>query len=163
MPERNERLPSNKRRGSRAGKFNDARTAWATTYNIEAVVYEYEPDTGDLDVTAEELGQDIVLLIRPIRKGREVVMDLSSLTYEELTALKQAFDFAFDKATPVTQRRDELARRAFEEEGDDSYARLYRQVSPFTVRPRAQQEHDQGVQDRRGDVPDVGAGEGPHA
>jgi len=60
-------------------------------------------------------------------------INLTGLTEDELLALRKVIDAAFDAALPTCQMLDQQAKEA-QENGDDAFARLYRQVPDIVVR-----------------------------
>ncbi len=126
------------------GEYVKERIAWVKTLIGQVALYVYEEGTEVAESTSEP-GPTVKVLI-PRYKGPTVTWDLSALTHEELMKLKEFFDLAIATAEPVARMRDKAAQDALTA-GDDSFARLYRQVPQLVVRKRAQREHGEGVHD----------------
>jgi len=132
------------------GQYVKERMAWVNTFLGQIALYFYEEGTAVADTTTEP-GPTVKVLI-PRYKGPTVHWDLSALTLEELTKLREFFDLAFDTAEPVIRMRDKVAQDAFAE-GNDSISRLYRPVPQLVVRKRPEPEHSEGVLDGPENVP----------
>lgn len=104
----------------------------------------------------EELdSEDIVL---HLASGRlKFNMALTSLTEQELAALREIFTLAFDWAEPIVKKRDADAEYAFQH-GDDSFTRVYRQVPNLVIRKRPGGEHSESLQDRPDGVSESNGG-----
>lgn len=98
-----------------------------------------------------------VTLFHPRERGAPVTLGLTECTEEELLAMKELFDKAFELALPTTRRRDKVAHDAFQR-GDDSYARSYRQIPQLVYREGALGTHSEGVQERPESVSPSGWG-----
>ena len=100
-------------------------------------------------------GPDVVLYHPRPGKILDVSIKLANLTLEELTALRELFNTAFDWAEPVVKQRDKEAQDAWEA-GDDSHSRNYRPVPTVVYRKRPVGEHDEGVRERPESLPEGG-------
>lgn len=60
---------------------------------------------------------------------------ITSCTAAELAHYKEFINLAIELAEPVVAERDRIATESLAE-GDDSYGRVYRQLSRIVVRPR---------------------------
>jgi hypothetical protein len=123
----------------------------------QIALYVYEEGT-EIAEKSNEPGPTVKVLI-PRYKGPTVHWDLSALTMEELTELREFFNVAFDTAEPVVRMRDKVAADALAE-GNDSFARVYRQVPKLVVRQRKKREHSEGVQHGPEDVLEGGGVDG---
>ena len=132
------------------GTYAKERLAWVNTLLGQQTLYFYEEGTEIAERTTEP-GPTVKVLI-PRLNGQAVHWDLSALTIEELDAMREFFTLAFDTAEPVVRMRDKAAHDAFTE-GNDSFARLYRQLPQLVVRERKEREHDQGILNGPSDVP----------
>lgn len=64
---------------------------------------------------------------------------LSTMTTPELHLYSELINLAIEMARPVVAERDRIAAEA-NEEGDDSYSRIYRQKPQLIVRPPSEDE-----------------------
>lgn len=143
-----------KRRGagyvqSVVGKMSDYRIAFTKNFFGSFNVREYLPDD-ELDeevrayATENQIGPTVQLQLDLNRMRRPVGLNLTNLTLVELEALRTIVNLAFDLAEPVVKDRDKVAQDA-KDSGDDSYARVYRQVPEFVVRPGKVLAYGEGV------------------
>lgn len=132
-------------RGS--GKMSENRFAWLRTVIGQFTIMKYEPSEEDADA---EYGPTVLLYI-PRPGGRDISFNLTALTKEELDAIEEFFNLLIAEARPVVADRDRIANEALEA-GDDSHARVYRQVPQFIVRKRSKRQDNQGVHDGSQDV-----------
>lgn len=95
----------------------------------------------------------ITLVVEPASKG----IQLTTLTVEELDALQEFYNFAFDMARPICEELDNETRAAYER-GEDAKSRLYRQAPFITFRPRIITEHYKGLQGGPGSAAFVARG-----
>jgi hypothetical protein len=65
---------------------------------------------------------------------------LTSLSADELRAVRALFDLAFELAEPISEILDDQALKAWED-GDDTFKRLYRAAPVFALRERVLTEH----------------------
>lgn len=150
------------RKGNRfkPGKISENRYAWLRT-GIGQFVTMYYEDNPLLEEQGEEESDlefgPTVRLILPRQFGPPMKYNITALTFEELDMMRQFFNLLFDLAEPTVRERDRLANEAFEA-GDDSYARIYRQVPQYIVRGRPVRADGQGVRDGHEDLP-AGTGE----
>jgi hypothetical protein len=140
----------------------EERYAWITTYDGECVIFVQDPqklfdEKGVAKTTYLEFGSgdNVHLVINPVKSRSSAVIMLTNLTEDELDKTKQLFDLAFEWARPVVQLRDREAREALES-GDDVNPRNYRQVSHLVVRRKPGGEYGESVLDGHRDVSRVG-------
>lgn len=144
------------------GRISENRFAWLRTVVGQFVIMRY-PDPNlavddEEDVpTDPEIGPSY-LLVLPIPGRKPLKYNLTALTLEELELTRQFFNLAFDMAEPVVRHRDKVAEDAAAE-GDDGFARYYRQVPQFVVREGTFREDDQRLLHGSEDLPS-GAGGG---
>src|SRR5687768_14565082 len=100
--------------GSRTSKFRDERIseeryAWLRTYLGQYVILWRDIDE---DESGKEAATPTVqfMLTRP--GGRPVMLNLTSLTREELDKTRQFFNMACDLAEPLVDIRDKVAEDA---------------------------------------------------
>lgn len=133
-------------------KFSENRAAWI---RIETGTY--------VIILGDDIGEgsDVVFYIPPAlgRKFGAVSINLTSLTSEELVALRELFNTALDWAEPVVAQRDKEARIAWEN-GDDSHARNYRALPTVVYRKRPFGEHGESLLERPQGVPEGSGGRG---
>jgi len=84
---------------------------------------------------AEE-GDDIYLHI-PTRNDSYITLELTKLTALELDYVEAVFARVIAAARPIVKERDQIAEDA-KHAGDDSYARVYRQVPVLIIREGSQ-------------------------
>jgi hypothetical protein len=132
------------------GIYVKERIAWVSTLIGQITLYFYDEGTEIAD-QSNEPGPTVKVLI-PRLRGAAIHWELTALTIEELDAMRQFFTLAFDTAEPIVRMRDKAAQDAFTE-GNDSFARVYRQLPQLVVRERPEREHDQGILDGPSDVP----------
>lgn len=126
------------------------REMWVQVYKGEFILYETEGEEPELGNTLR-----VACCYRGANR-RPVTLSLTSLTEEELLALRKFWDRAIEKALPIAQLRDKVADDAFQA-GDDTYSRNYREVPNFVVRERPKRQHAEGVHDGPQGVSEVGA------
>lgn len=151
-------MPPRTRAGSRTpryrlgyGRQSDNKIAWLRTFvtdqlallGIDASKSETEEDI----TLSSEVGISYILVIPVPGRKKPLLWNLSGMTTEELEATRQFFNHLFNLVDPVVRERDKVANDAYENEGDDSYTRLYRDVPQFVVRERPQREYSQGIHD----------------
>jgi hypothetical protein len=73
--------------------------------------------------------------------------NLTALTHEELLAMRELFNFAFDLAEPVILLRDRIAQDAFDK-GDDSFIRVYRQAPQLIIREGTIRQDGESLRER---------------
>jgi hypothetical protein len=93
-----------------------------------------------------EVGEDVNLLL--VDGAQRIQITLTKLTSDELAAFKELCDIAFANAQPIVALRDQTAQEALDNEGDDSFQRLYRDVPKLTIREGTQWPHYPSI--RRG-------------
>jgi hypothetical protein len=112
----------------------------------------------------EDVAEDIeigttYMLILPRPGGKPFKYNLTALTFEELDLTRQFFNLLFDLAEPIVKHRDKVAADAAEQ-GDDGFARYYRQVPQFVVREGSFREDDQRILNGLANLPDGAGGDG---
>jgi hypothetical protein len=95
---------------------------------------------------SHELGPEVKL-----RVGKQFV-NLSDMTEEELSVMRELIQRAFSLASPVARHRDKKAREAFDE-GRDDFNRLYRRAPYHFVRPWASTLNGKSILRRFTDLP----------
>lgn len=138
------------RRPVPTGKFTENRESWVRLNTQQYILYKNPQDTRTM-----EPGEEYIILI--ISNRREIKMNLSGMTQQELLALKTFLNRAFDMAEPICEERDRAANEAFEATGDDSFVRLYRRAPEFVIRRGKVGQHTSGIPS--GSEPDPSVGE----
>jgi hypothetical protein len=145
------------------GKLGDSRVMWLRVAVSQFVLQRYTKSKAQLEAEAE-LGEELeappddpeygptYLLVIPRQGARPVKLNMTALTEEELKLTRHFFNELFDLVEPIVRYRDKVANDAFAE-GDDSYARIYRQVPQFIVRSGSLREDDQRILDGSQDIP----------
>lgn len=127
------------------------RIAWLRVVIGQWILLKYDPSdiSEELELSDEEkalkenLGPTYrVLLPRP--GGKPITYDLTALTHEEFLALKEFWERVFELVEPVVIERDRVAQDAYEA-GDDSFARIYRQVPQLVFREGEVRQHSEGL------------------
>src|SRR6478609_4641970 len=145
--QRNPRYNSNR-------QYGDDRYAWVYTENSKWVIL-----VGNEKAPS---GPDVVLFHPTAGRLPDISINLTNMTAEELDAIRELLTTALDWAQPVVELRDKEAQDA-QEQGDDSFSRLYRAVPTVVYRKRPQYEHDPSILGGPEDVPESdgdGAGGG---
>jgi hypothetical protein len=163
------RNDSFKRRGARYpgsidGKMSDFRVAFAELLFGKFVIRQYLPqDEKDEEMRAyaeeNQVGPTVQLQLALTWLRRPISLNLTSLTEPELDAMRTIINLAFDLALPVVRDRDKVAKDA-QKAGDDSFARVYRQIPVLVIREGKVITYGEGVHDGSADVPE-GAELGP--
>jgi hypothetical protein len=123
--------------------------AWLETFigHVYIMMYpEGHADETDAPSVKSEPGPTLRLMF--VKNGRPIYWTLTALTSDELDKLKTLLDMAFDIARPIVEERDKAAQHAYDTQGDDSIARLYRAVSRLIVREGAITENSTSVRQR---------------
>lgn len=132
--------PGSRRPGTRPrrndGLMSEDRYAWLRTAVGQMVIMAYNNDEDDRENTT---GPTIRLYL-PRPGGRPFSLNITALTKPELDAMRGFFTLLFDTAEPFVLHRDRMAQDALAA-GDDSFARVYREVPQFVVRERAKPRH----------------------
>jgi hypothetical protein len=123
-------------------KMSKFRVAVLRTLHGSFSVYSYPWESEDEEISKER-GRNIFLYL-PGFRGRQVRYNLSGLTQQELEVTRAMFNLAFDLAEPVVKHRDKVANDALAA-GDDSYARVYRALPVYAVRPGPLASHNESV------------------
>lgn len=139
----------------RNGRISGNRIAWLRTAIGQFVMMRYE-DSKQAVEEDEDVAEDIeigttYMLILPRPGGKPFKYNLTALTFEELDLTRQFFNLLFDLAEPIVKHRDKVAADAAEQ-GDDGFARYYRQVPQFVVREGSFREDDQRILDGSKDL-----------
>jgi hypothetical protein len=134
--------PGTREKYTDSGKMSENRYAWVRTILGQMVLYRHVEEP----LANEPTVGDTLQLMMPRPGGRAISMNFSALTLAELEAIREFFNLLFDLATPVVKARDKVAQDAFDA-GDDSYARIYRQVPQLIIRKGPVGQHRQGVHD----------------
>lgn len=137
------------------GKMSEERAAWLRTYLGQMTYMRYDK-TPDGDTI--ENGPNVVLYVPRTGSRIPLIMNITALTIEELDAMEAFFKLIFDEARPIVVERDRVAREAFDS-GDDSFARVYRQLPQFIIRSRSEFGHTEGVHVGSEDLPEVNGGD----
>lgn len=145
MPKTYEPGDRGKRYTREPGKYSEIRYAWASTEIGKFIIL-----VGD---QSRETGDDVVLYIPRAGKLPDLTLSLTHCTEQELEAVKDIIDSAFEWARPIVQLRDKEAQDAWNK-GDDSFARNYRPVPQLVYRKRPNAEHSLGVHERSTRVPE---------
>lgn len=124
--------------------YSKHRAAWCSIFAGQFVIMVNND-------TKTVTGPDISILVHQANRKYPSVINLTGSTVEELDALQDLFNSAFEWARPIAELRDKEARDAFEQ-GDDSHARYYRQLPKLVYRKRPESEHGEGVQHGSEDV-----------
>lgn len=131
---------SRETRGKVPGKgFDKDRIAWVRTHSLETILFHRSVDT-------EDEHREVRLSFRALNARWPVYLSLSAMTQDELRAVKELVDEAFQRAEPLCKEYDERAQRRWEEEQDDSDGRLYRAVPVVSRRKRDESSHAKSVQ-----------------
>lgn len=154
MASRQGRKPNATNANFGSGQYSRARVGWSQVSGIETVVMMYpdkpnERDPEEHAYAQNEPGYSIRLMF--MRYGRNMSLALTSLTLDELVAFEEAVKLAISLARPVVELRDKAANEAFDE-GNDSFARLYRAIPKVTVRERYVREYGGSILDGSSDA-----------
>lgn len=136
-------LPGMNKR-ERDGLMSESRWAWVRNVIGQFVILVTPTEDKPDDLT--------VRLFHPIPNRPSIDWNLTAMTEEELLLFKELIDLAFEWALPVVRNRDKEAADAFAK-GDDSHARVYRQVPQLVIRKRPEHEYREGVSKRSGVIP----------
>lgn len=126
------------------GHFSENRLAWVTTHIGQFVILTAEESEG-------QVGKPIRLFHPTGKNGLGFSWDLTVLTVEELNSLRELLETAFEWALPICEARDKEAKDA-NDQGDDSFTRLYRAVPQLVYRSRPEPIDREGVQHRSADA-----------
>lgn len=141
-------LPGMKKR-ERDGLMSESRWAWVRNVIGQFVILVNPTEGKPEDLT--------IRLFHPIPNRPSMDWNLTAMTEQELLLFKELIDLAFEWALPVVRNRDKEAADAFAE-GDDSHARVYRQVPQLVIRKRPESEYREGVSKRSGIIPGLTGG-----
>lgn len=132
------------------GRMSKNRVAWLKTFVGQFVMMRYPNDEQPEGEPVSEEGPSYVLIL-PRRGARPLTFNITALTLEELEMTRRFFNELFDLAEPIVRHRDKVAQNAADE-GDDSYARYYREIPQYVIREGELRSDDQGVLDRLADL-----------
>lgn len=133
--------PGSRQKVYRDGIMSERRVAWIRTMLGTSVVMFYPPGWTEAETEEEqeelkkikvETGPTVRLIINR-SNARPVQMNLTSLTADELNMTREFYNLLFDLAEPIVQERDRVAQDAYDN-GDDGFARIYREVPQVVVR-----------------------------
>jgi hypothetical protein len=130
------------------GKISENRFAWLRLYFGQFQIMKYEIPEEEEE---REVGANITLYIPRPGTQSPLSLNMTALTSEELQAMREFFELLFTEVEPVIADRDRIANDALAK-GDDSYARVYRQVPQFIVRQRPERTDSPSVHDGSEDV-----------
>ena len=133
----------------RGGRMSENKVAWLDYSQGQVLLFVNENEV--------QSDHDVILHFFTYRGKRPFTLPLTSLTKEELDKLKELIDFAHTWAEPITEERDKVAQDAFDK-GDDTIARVYRQVPKLVVRQRPGDEHSKRLPIRPDGVPQSSGG-----
>lgn len=137
------------------GRMSENRFAWLRVVIGQFVIMHYEDDDGLQPYGEEETDSNehgpTVRLVLPRMFGAPIKYNITALTLDELMKLREFFNLLFDLAEPTVRERDRIAHEALEA-GDDSFARVYRQVPQFIVRGRSGRANGKGIHDGHEDA-----------
>lgn len=133
------------------GKQSDNRFAFARTAlgQMVGLIHNNHEESDPLadpeqEPITPEYGPEIFLIL-PQPNRAAVKWHLTKLTLDELKVTRQLLNLLFDLAEPICDERDRIANHAYENEGDDSFLRVYRDVPQFVIRERALESNYKGV------------------
>lgn len=138
------------------GRQSDNKVAWlrtAITNQIALLAIDThvppDPDEeSEFDAKlSNEVGMSYLMVIQIPGRDRPLTWNLTGMTSEELEATRQFFDHVFTLVDPIIRERDQVAKDAYETDGDDSYVRLYRPLPQYITRKRKVREHSEGILD----------------
>lgn len=152
-------MPRDKRVGSRRGflqedgRMSKNRIAWMRLVIGQFILMRgWTTEDPEEEAVRKESGPTYRLLLPRPNGGRAVSYNLTALTHEEFLVLKKFFLMVFDLVEPVVIQRDKVAQDAFAK-GDDSFARIYRQVPQLVVREGQDGADDESVLHGPEDLP----------
>lgn len=138
--------------------MSEARKSWVRLSQVEIIEYNHHgdfidtihPDATDLRLKYKEMipedGDNIVIYFIA-RHGGRIGIVLSDFTSKELDAFELMIAKLVSAARPIVAARDEIVQEGYEQYGDDSNIRLYRDVPRIVIRKGTSREHDKGVLD----------------
>lgn len=127
--------------------MGEERAAWLLAGPLELVLYlgaDEEANYG-FDVEDAEMAR---LFFRFKAANRPIWIHLTGFTVDELDAFQNFINVACDIARPSCEVLDKEATRRYEEDADDSFARIYRTAPELFVREGKVQQHGQSIQGR---------------
>ena len=140
-----------RRRYITTGKITEGRIVWLNIVSGQFVLLRGSHEEQEATQAVPEWGTDYRLYF-PRPGTKPVSINLTALTTDELHKFREFLNIAFDLAEPVVAQRDRIAQDAFNE-GDDSFARSYRQIPQLVIREGAVGQDDEGVYFRPDDLP----------
>jgi hypothetical protein len=156
MSSRDEQRQERVRARTRTGRYGENRESWVDLALLEAVLY-IGPTDNEFDQTdfPEEVDSVRLLLAKKGTKLK-IGLPLTHMTEDEVEVFREFMNRALDLAQTKCRELDQKARQAFDQ-GDDTYARLYRPVPRLVVRSRIVTADGSGVP-QRSDQPEPVAG-----
>lgn len=130
-------------------RFSENRVAWLSLQNVEVVIMRYDDDNSEGLDKDDVPGTPSVNLSfpHPGNRAKSRFISLTGLTELELAELRNVINLACDLAEPIVRFRDKVAKHG-SEQGDDSFARLYRAVPEVFTRQGAKPEDLQELRSR---------------
>lgn len=116
-----------------------SRNAWVIQFDQETTDYENNIES--------ESGDTFLLCMEIPGRPRPLIWNITGMTTEEHQATREFFSQLFDLTEPIVRERDRIAHDAANK-GDDSFARIYRQLPIFVDRQGTQREDSEGIHDR---------------
>ena len=136
--------PGPKRNYRNSGVYSENRYAWTQVLVGQVIILVGNEES-------PEPGSDVVLFIPRAGRRPDLSFNLTSLTEQELDALHDLFDAAFEWARPISRARDKRAEDA-NAAGDDSFTRNYRPIPQLVFRKRPSGEYSEGLRQRPSDI-----------
>jgi len=135
--------------------MNAARRAWLRLDRLLVVVYRFPGSfLGELPEGArqvdeyapliDEYGDEVTLTF--VQGRQRFSVNLTNFTAQELLAFENFITATIARARPVTIARDRIVQEVYDEQGDDSFTRLYRTVPELYVRKGEVGQYSTGVQ-----------------
>lgn len=181
-PARGAKRPTGKTSPFGDARMTDSRESWVECNRQSFILFvghdqdwlDWKEAKGDPVTDYDPEHPPMRIEIRLPGRRTSTVIPLSASTVEELTTLREFLNRAIDMALPISEYYDRRALDAFQNEGDTSYARLYRPIPKLFVRERLLAEHGQSVQERserldegiaagKRNLPDIDGGNGDSA
>jgi hypothetical protein len=114
------------------GIFSEDRLIWLDLPKIQFILYD---GLSSEDYREIDGGASMTLYIRQLFKPRSMIIDLSSLTMDELNALQDMLNRAVERVKPRVKELDAYAEERFQD-GTATYDRLYRTIPKVYERQR---------------------------
>lgn len=112
------------------------RRAWLSMRSFVANLWigDYQKDDDEEHVDEDPYDHQKVYLYITVGKNKQQFIPLSSLTKEELLAMREFFDAAFTAALPVCESLDEFAQQEMDQGAVMLAPRLFRSAPVLVVR-----------------------------